>query len=150
MFSVLVYTIAMFYFQDFLRTYLFLIPLFVMVLCECAKVSIEWLKTGEWHRRLFRHGGMPSSHSAFVTSLLIIVERKTGLESVEFAIAVIFACIVWYDAIAVRGELDKQAKALNLLQSVQILAEDIGHSFLEVVGGILFGAIATAVGIWFS
>src|SRR5581483_315677 len=82
--------------MDILRQYLFLIPIVVMVLCELTKALVDHLRTGEWHRSLFRTGGMPSSHSAFVTSLLIIVGRITGMKSVAFAIAFVFASVVWY------------------------------------------------------
>ena len=60
------------FFRDALRTYLFLIPLVVMLLTEIAKVTVEWWQTGNWHAKLFHPGGMPSSHSAFVMSLLIL------------------------------------------------------------------------------
>ena len=136
--------------HDYLRTYPFLIPLFVLVLSELAKILVEGVRTGNWHERLFHAGGMPSSHSAFVTSLMIIVGRKLGVESVEFAIAVCFACIVWYDAMGVRRELGLQAQLLNRLQTWQKLSVRLGHSFKEVCGGIVFGAAVTAVGIWLS
>ncbi|MEK7591358.1 MAG: divergent PAP2 family protein [Patescibacteria group bacterium] len=136
--------------HDYLRTYLFLIPLFVLCLSELVKIGIEGMKTGNWHERVFRPGGMPSSHSAFVTSLLIVVHHKTGLESVEFAIAFAFACIVWYDAFGVRHTLGVQAEILNKLQSWERLSERLGHTFREVIAGIAFGAAATIVGIWMS
>jgi len=136
--------------RESLHTYLFLIPLVVIVLTEFTKLFVEMVRTGSWSGRLFQQGGMPSSHSAFVTSLLIVVGRKTGLDSIEFAIAVVFACIVWYDAIGVRGALGKQAKILNLMQELYELKETIGHSFIEVLVGIIFGAAVTMFGIWIS
>ncbi|MBI3332360.1 divergent PAP2 family protein [Candidatus Peregrinibacteria bacterium] len=136
--------------HEYLRAYLFLIPLFVLVLSELVKIAVEGIRTGNWHERLFRSGGMPSSHSAFVTSLLMIVEHKRGIESVEFAIAFCFAAIVWYDAMGVRREVGRQAELLNRLQKWQKLSVNLGHSFLEVLGGIVFGAAVTLVGIWLS
>jgi len=136
--------------SNLLRTYLFLIPLVVLFLCEITKYVVEEFRTGNGQRHLFQQGGMPSSHSAFVTSLLIIVGRKMGVESVEFAIAVVFACIVWYDAIGVRAVLGEQARVLNVLQHFHRLKETLGHSFSEVFAGIAFGAVVTIVGIWMS
>lgn len=133
-----------------LRTYPFLIPLLVLLLSEVLKMIIDQVKSGEWHAPLFRPGGMPSSHSAFVTSLLIVVERKTGLDSMEFAIAFVFACIVWYDAMSARRALGEQAAILNRLQKWTHLRERLGHSFLEVVGGIVFGVVVTSLGILLS
>ena len=82
---------------------------------------------------LFRSGGMPSSHSAFVTSLLIVVGWKAGPESIEFAIAFVFACLVWYDAVSSRHAIGEQAKILNRLQKWEHLTERLGHSFKEVI-----------------
>lgn len=136
--------------SDLLRTYLFLIPLVVLVLSEIVKYVVEEMKSGAGHRHLFQQGGMPSTHSAFVTSLLIIVGRKMGADSVEFAMAVVLACIVWYDAIGVRAVLGEQARVLNVLQHFHRLKETLGHSFTEVSAGIAFGAAVTMVGIWLS
>lgn len=130
--------------------YLFLIPLIVGVLCEILKVITEGIERGAWHEGLFRSGGMPSTHSAFVTSLLIVVGWKTGMASVSFAIAFVFACLIWYDAMSSRKAIDEQAKILNRLQTWQHLSERLGHSFLEVLGGIAFGAAVTLIGIWLS
>lgn len=135
---------------DLLHDYLFTIPLVVLVLTEITKMIVEDFRSEHWHLALFRPGGFPSSHSAFVTSLLIILWYKLGLQSEEFAIAFVFAGIVWYDAMSVRRAVGEQAKALNQLQHFRHFAERLGHSFVEVIGGIVFGAIITAVGIWIS
>ncbi|MFH0851413.1 MAG: divergent PAP2 family protein [Candidatus Peregrinibacteria bacterium] len=136
--------------SDLLRTYLFLIPLIVLVLTEIVKYIVEEFRSGAGHRHLFQQGGMPSSHSAFVMSLLIIVGHKVGADSVEFAIATVFACIVWYDAIGVRAVLGEQARVLNVLQHFHRLKETLGHSFSQVFAGIAFGAAVTILGIWVS
>ncbi len=133
--------------QEFLRTYLFLIPLVVLVLAEITKMFVEQMKTGSGHLRLFHPGGMPSSHSAFVMSLLIVVGKKLGMESVEFAIAFVFAAITWYDAMSSRRAIGDQAKILNSLQKWQHFTETLGHSFKEVIAGIAFGAVVTVIGI---
>jgi acid phosphatase family membrane protein YuiD len=136
--------------MSLLRLYPFLIPLVVMLLCEMTKVITEGFESGNWKGGLFRAGGMPSSHSAFVMSLLIVVGRKLGMQSTEFAIAFVFALITWYDAMSSRRAIGEQAKLLNRLQSWEHLTERLGHSFLEVIGGICFGAAITMIGIWLS
>ncbi len=133
-----------------LRSYPFLIPLVVMLLTEVAKAVVEGLKSGNWHEHLFRSGGMPSSHSAFVTSLLIIVGYKLGPESVEFAIAFVFACITWYDAMNSRRAIGEQARILNRLQKWEHFTERLGHTSAQVLVGILFGAAVTVTGILLS
>ncbi len=136
--------------NSLLSTYIFIIPLLVGLLSEAVKVFKEGVQRGAWHEGLFRSGGIPSSHSAFVTSLLMVVGFRSGIDSVEFAIAFVFSCIVWYDALSSRKAIGLQAKVLNRLQKWEHLSERLGHSFFEVVCGILFGAIITAIGIWFA
>ncbi len=136
--------------QEALRTYLFLIPVVVWLLSEVAKVITEKIRTGMWVHRVFQPGGMPSSHSAFVTSLVIVVGRKIGLDSVEFAITFVFACIVYYDAVVTRRVQGEQGKVLNRLQQWKKFSERMGHSLFEVLGGIIFGAGVTIVGILIS
>lgn len=133
--------------MTFLRTFPFLIPILVMILSEITKMIVEHVRTGAWHNGIFRTGGMPSSHSAFVTSLLIIVERSRGATSVDFAIAFVIAAIVWYDAVSLRREVGLQAELLNTLQHLKHLRTRVGHSLKEVLAGIVFGTIVTYAGI---
>lgn len=137
-------------FQQLLHDYLFLIPLVVLVLSELLKLVMEGMHTGNWPERLFHPGGMPSTHSAFVTSLLIVVWRKLGPTSPEFAIAFVLACVMWYDAFGVRHRIDKQAEILTRLQHKRRFPEHLGHSFREVIAGIIFGTAITGFGIWLS
>lgn len=134
-----------------LSHYLFLIPLVVAMMCEITKLTIEGWKQGNIpFEKLFHAGGFPSTHSALVTSLVIVVGKKMGIDSVEFAITLVFAAIVWYDAMHARRELGLQAEVLNRLQRWQKFQTNLGHSFMEVLGGIAFGAVVTMVGIWLS
>lgn len=128
-----------------MRYALFLIPLVVMVLTECAKMAVEHVRTGHWSKGMFRPGGMPSTHSAFVTSLLIMLAFTVGIDSPEFAIAFVFACVVWYDAVSLRRSVGEQAELLNRLQHWHHLRERVGHSLKEVLAGIAFGVVATGI-----
>ncbi|MCK5020611.1 MAG: divergent PAP2 family protein [Candidatus Peribacteraceae bacterium] len=141
------YTFSM----QILYEYLFLIPVVVLALSSITKVLIEGRKTeGKAHQHFFHPGGMPSTHSAFVTSLAIVVFKKAGAESVEFAIAFCFACIVWYDAVVTRRVIGQHGQLLNRMQNWHHFAEKVGHSLKEVIAGILFGALVTGIGIWMS
>lgn len=136
-----------------LRQYLFLIPLLVALLSEITKVVLHGIRTGDFQEKLFQPGGMPSTHSAFVTSLLIVIGKKYGIETGEFAIAFVFACLTWYDAFHSRRAIGEQAKILNKLQHWIRFPERLGHTFMEVMGGIIFGSVVTMIGIelagWF-
>lgn len=93
-------------------------------------------------------GGMPSSHSSFVTSITMYVGFTQGFDSVIFALCFAFSMVVMYDAAGVRRAAGKQAKILNLILEnaenigVKIdekLKELLGHSPIEVFAGAVLG-----------
>jgi len=134
--------------RSLFSTYPFLIPLVVLVLSEATKILTDSVREGGFAiHRAFHPGGMPSTHSGFVTSLLIVVARVAGVESLAFTIAFVFACVIWYDAMSLRREVGEQAKVLNLLQKRVKFWDRAGHSFKEVLSGIAFGAVVTWGGI---
>ncbi len=102
-------------------------------------------------RRLIETGGLPSSHSAFVTGLATGVAVSEGLGSSSFAIASVFAAVVMYDAMSLRREAGKHADILNellLLSFIQeafrereALKELLGHTPVEVVAGAALGIV---------
>jgi acid phosphatase family membrane protein YuiD len=97
--------------------------------------------------RLVSSGGMPSSHSALVTGLATATGREMGVGSPAFAIAVVLASIVMYDAAGVRRAVSIQARILNQMleeafqgspMAEKRLRELIGHTPVQVfVGGLL-------------
>jgi len=99
--------------------------------------------------RLYGDGGMPSGHSATVSSLAMICLLIHGPGSVEFSIALILAVVVCHDAMGVRQEAGKQAVLINemisILESDELpeikLKELVGHSPLQVSVGILIGIL---------
>ena len=99
-------------------------------------------------RYLVQAGGMPSSHAAMVIALSVAVGLQEGWGSAAFAMAVIFASVVVYDAAGVRRAAGKQARVLNVIISDifdrgtfrgEKLMEFIGHTPIEVIAGILLG-----------
>jgi acid phosphatase family membrane protein YuiD len=102
-------------------------------------------------RYLVTAGGMPSSHSAVVVALATRIGMTTGLDSVTFALAAVFAAVVMYDAAGVRRAVSLQARVLNRMLTEmfeaqrfdeQRLRELIGHTPFEVFVGALLGALA--------
>lgn len=105
--------------------------------------------------RIVGAGGMPSSHSAFVTSLATVIAAKHGFQSTEFALAFSFAGVVMYDAAGVRRSAGKQAAILNkIVQDLyskehlikkERLKELIGHSPVEVFAGAMLGLVIALI-----
>ena len=123
------------------------------LIAQVLKTIIYWLINKKLDiRRLFGDGGMPSGHSATVTSLAIFSALVYGPGSFQFAVTAILATIVCHDAMGVRLETGKQAVVLNemlslfnILTTEQLpevkLKEFVGHTPLQVLAGILVGIV---------
>jgi acid phosphatase family membrane protein YuiD len=107
-------------------------------------------------RMLLSAGGMPSSHTAIITSITVGIGIREGIASPLFALAVGVAGVVMYDAAGVRRAAGHQAAVLNeiideLFQGHPIsevrLRELLGHTPLQVVGGAILGVAVTWIGM---
>lgn len=106
-------------------------------------------------RRFIGSGGMPSSHTAFVTSLAAAVGWEKGFAGTEFAISAVFSLVVMYDAAGVRRAAGQQAKILNEIvdewgrgsfaNSEKRLKELLGHTPKEVFAGAVLGVAVAAI-----
>jgi len=113
------------------------------------------------HRRInlkqaFGTGGMPSSHAATVTATTLAIGLFSGFDHPVFALAVAVSMIVIYDAAGVRREAGYHAVIINRLIDEYVkgplidqkkLKEMIGHTPLEVVGGVISGLLSTLI-LW--
>ena len=112
--------------------------------------------------RLVGDGGMPSGHSATVTSLAVMCGIVNGFDSAVFGLATIFAIVVMHDATGVRREAGKHARSIisiievledYLFENDDVIKTDklkvlVGHTPLQVVVGSALG-IAIAVCYYF-
>lgn len=140
--------------QGLFENHILLCSLCGWFIAQALKVPIYLLVEHklDFHR-FFGSGGMPSSHSALVISLMVMVGYAHGLNTVEFAITVVLAMIVMYDAAGVRRETGVQATVINqilrdvLINGKQIsddeLKELVGHTPLEVLGGAIIGLLTS-------
>ncbi len=120
-------------------------------IAQVLKVIINAIVTREWNwERLVGDGGMPSCHSATVSSLAAITALAYGTGSFEFAVTAILAIIVCHDAMGVRLETGKQAIVLNEIvdffehmSEIKLpeidLKELVGHTPTQVIIGVLLG-----------
>lgn len=124
---------------------------------QVVKTIIHLLitKKFDW-RRLIGDGGMPSGHSATVTSVTMLCALVYGPGSTYFALSFVLAIIVCHDATGVRRETEKQAFIIDeLVKAFQELSEDklpevklkkfVGHSPVQVLAGMLLGLINAVV-----
>jgi acid phosphatase family membrane protein YuiD len=126
-------------------------------LAQAIKIPMDFFQSKHWNWALFiAAGGMPSSHSALVTSTAAAVGLHYGFDNSMFGLAVAVAMIVVYDATGIRRQAGMQAQKINILVeellkghpvSQEHLREVLGHTPLEALGGVLLG-ILVAVGLW--
>ena len=118
---------------------------------QVIKTILYWIinKKLDWGR-MFGDGGMPSGHSATVTSVAVLIGLVHGLGSVEFAISFVLAIIVCHDATGVRLETEKQGRLLQeLVEAFESLHDQdipevklkrfVGHTPIQVIAGIILG-----------
>lgn len=102
---------------------------------------------------LYQSGGMPSSHAAIAVALATIIGLKDGIESGIFAVTVVLAAIVMYDAMQVRRSSGEQGVALKqLLEKAKISHTPhhaLGHTPLEVAAGAIVGFVISIVVAFF-
>ena len=117
-----------------------LIPVTVLLVTEFLKITIDFVKTGKLSlKSFFSTGGIPSGHSAFTSSLIVVVLDRMGIGSVEFAIVLVFGSLVIFDSVKLRAEAGKHAVVLNYLTGAKNLNERLGHTVFEVMTGIFLG-----------
>ena len=146
---------------------LILISFTGLIIAQILKILTYYIKTKKFDISMaFSSGGMPSSHSSTVMALSTSIGLEYGWGSVYFAIALVFSCLVMYDAAGVRLAVGKQAKILNsmiaeikdgfkkeglhIFTSKELktdvkLKEFIGHTKIEVIAGALLGILTGAI-----
>jgi uncharacterized protein len=121
------------------------------LLAQIIKIPLDFLRTGKWNwALLLTTGGMPSSHSSLMTGTVFAIGLYYGFDNPLFALGVAITMIVTYDAAGVRRQAGIHAQRINVLFdellrghifSDKDLREVLGHTPLEVIGGILLGLI---------
>ena len=125
------------------------------VIAQLTKTVYELIRFRKLQlSRMVSAGGMPSSHSALVTGLATATGRVAGIESAAFAISLVLAAIVMYDAAGVRRAVSIQARILNQMIDEAFqgkpfaekrLRELIGHTPIQVIVGGFLGVVVALI-----
>ena len=125
--------------------------LIAWAIAQTVKVPIEFLQTHRWNwALLIQAGGMPSSHAALLVGVTHGIGLYTGFDSPLFALAFAMCMIVIYDATGIRRQAGIHAEMINAMVNDMAagnplkgeqLREVLGHTPLEVLGGILLGVV---------
>ena len=139
---------------DLITNRFFIVSVSSWFVAQFLKTVLFAVENKKWDwSRLFGDGGMPSGHSATVSSLAMLSALTFGFDSFEFAVTAILAIIVCHDAMGVRHETGKQAVLINELvegfRKMKVehkipaveLKEFVGHTPLQVAAGITLGVL---------
>lgn len=143
--------------NNFLTNYVLITAMIAWILAQILKVPMNYLRTGTWHWSLFfSAGGMPSSHSALISSTTLGVGFFAGFGSPVFALALAIAMIVVYDAAGIRQQAGKHAEKINIIIEALFqgnpisdtqLKEVLGHTPFEAAMGVILGIIVAII-VW--
>ncbi len=141
---------------------LFWLCIFSLFSAQLLKTIVNMLQAHTFDiRKSLSTGGMPSSHSSLVTTLITLMAFTQGGDSNEFAISLVFGGIVMYDAMGVRQAAGKHAEILNqLLENFHEVFHEknfpvalktmLGHTFNQVMAGMAYGFLVGYFGWrWF-
>ncbi len=129
----------------------FVVAFAVQILCQLYKVFYYSAKDRRFSfKYFFSPGGMPSAHTAFVTSLAVAVGIRSGFASDIFAVSAVFSAIVIYDAFRLRGTVQQHSVLLNRLREridpdTPPLSEMVGHTLPEIIAGFVIGGAGAAI-----
>ena len=142
-------------FQGFIGNKYIILPILTWFFIQLFKLLYDLVTTKKFNfKRILGAGGMPSSHSAVVVALATLIGKDFGVDTPIFAMALLFAFVVMYDAAGVRRAAGKQATVLNKiietpgLTGVQVqekLKEALGHTPIQVIVGAIIGIIVGAI-----
>ena len=125
-------------------------PFVAWLVAGSLKFLVNSARAGKPAFGLIGYGGLPSNHSAIVSSMAALIAFREGIGNPAFGVALALAFIVILDASSLRKQVGRQAVAVNALTKdiagAPRLRERIGHTPLEIAAGIVVGiAVARAV-----
>ncbi|HRJ56109.1 MAG TPA: divergent PAP2 family protein [Anaerolineales bacterium] len=140
---------------DIFQNQVLIAVLVAWLLAQILKIPTEYLRSRRWlWAMFFAAGGMPSSHTALMVAGTLAVGLYHGFDNPVFALAVAITMIIAHDAAGVRRQAGIHAERINLLFEELLhghmwnedeLKEVIGHTPLEVIGGIILGLLVAIV-----
>ncbi|MFW6220219.1 MAG: CDP-archaeol synthase [Nanoarchaeota archaeon] len=140
--------------EDILLVYLILSVILSVFFAQIFKFLVSFFKENKFIiSKLWDTGGMPSSHSSLASSLILGVYLIDGF-SLLFIVTFFICSVIVRDAFGIRKDVSDQAvilnkiivdlklkKRLNLLK----LKELVGHSFVQVIFGLISGIVITLI-----
>lgn len=121
-------------------------PFIAWLVAGSLKFLVNCLRAKRLAFDLIGYGGLPSNHSAIVSSIAALIAFRDGINTPSFGVAIALAFIVILDASSLRKQVGKHAAAINQLSKKigsggMILRERMGHTRIEILAGALVGIV---------
>jgi acid phosphatase family membrane protein YuiD len=121
-------------------------PFLSWLVAGSLKFLINSIRAKRLSFDLIGYGGLPSNHSAIVSSIAALISFKDGINTPAFGVAITLAFIVILDAGSLRRQVGKHATAINYLLKKSpelglLMRERMGHTRSEILAGILVGIL---------
>ena len=120
--------------------YIFM-PFIAWVTAGGIKFAINFFRFGRQAKNMIGYGGFPSTHTTIMSSVVFLTGFKEGFCTPLFSLGLGALLILIIDAHGLRRKVGEQAKILNTIQKKQVLRERMGHSWLEICGGLVLGGL---------
>lgn len=127
-------------------------------LAQLIKFLLSYYRNHTWNWvLLLRTGGMPSSHSAMAAGVTHSLGLNTGFGSPMFALALVLAMVVIYDATGIRRQAGRHAVIINRMITdlasghplkQELLFEVLGHTPMEAFAGMIMGILIAQIIFW--
>ena len=121
-------------------------PLIAWCVAGCIKFIINYFRFGKKAKSLIGYGGFPSTHTTIISSVVFFNGFNVGFETPAFSLGLGILLILVIDAHGLRRKVGEHAQLLNNLQKKIVLRERMGHSWYEIIGGLILGFIIAFLG----
>ncbi len=122
-----------------------LLPFVAWLVAGCLKFFVNYLRHGSEAGKLIGYGGFPSTHTTVLSSVVFFTGFHEGFYTPIFSLGLGGLLILIIDAHGLRRKVGQQAQIINQLQyklygnNINKLRERMGHSWLEILGGLALG-----------
>lgn len=125
-----------------------LAPFIGWLVSGCFKFALNYVRFGKEAKSRIGNGGFPSTHTTIITTTTVLIGWQEGFGSPVFGLGIAVMLLIIIDAAGLRRAVGYHAVSLNQLKSELHHRESIGHTKIEILGGLFLGIILGTLIYW--
>lgn len=131
------------------------LPFIAWIVAGCCKFAVNFLCNGYQAKKMIGYGGFPSTHTTVLSTVLFFAGFQLGWYSPVVTLGLGALVILIIDAHGLRRKVGELSAVLNRLQMkvdpehVTPLRERMGHTWIEISGGLTLGAFLAWLACFF-